>query len=251
MDFKKKITILTSPSRLSKSINYKIKARKLKLHYLNAKRQNPEFFKQIEDVLKLFHLGGGYIRTFQDYKVFSLYQILNKFKPKSCIEFGSGVSTYAFIKYATENAKIKHITVEESAKWMCHTKGVISATGFDPETIRWILGEKAININGELTEIHIKQEFSQAFDLIFIDGPTLKINNIQNSKYINTDIFRISQHHYPKVIVVDIRKQTVKQIQKRIGHLYHCEESHLFDMLKKDVKNTFNYYTVFKRKLDT
>ncbi|MEM9918091.1 MAG: hypothetical protein AAF990_08345 [Bacteroidota bacterium] len=248
MNLKNAISVITSPKRLSNSINYRLKNKKVNRLYQDAIKNNPETFQQIRKVLEHFHGGGGYVRQFQDFKVFSLYQILNEYKPKVSIEFGSGVSTYAFSKYATENPGVKHTTVEESEKWMAHTKGLIQGIGIDPEKVNWVHGEKVIDQSGELTEIHVKQEFPQAFDLVFVDGPTLKINNVQNSEYINTDIFRICEHNYPKVIVVDIRMYTVKQIQKRIGHLYHCEESHLFEILKKDVRDKFNYYTVFIRK---
>jgi len=244
---KRIIRLFKDPHKIITGVGLRLKRRKIKHLYAKSRRDNPDIYRDINQVLHKFHSGGGYVRDMQDYKVYQLYELLKDNRPLTTLEIGSGSSTYAFVRYANETHGVKHTIVDESDKWLQNTKSVIERSGVSTDNCRWMKGTKSIKWQEGFAEICLKENFNEAFDLVFIDGPTLKVDGVQNSRHINTDIFKIFNYFPPKIILVDIRMHTVNEIVRKLGQYYSVRESHLFNLSNKQVNGKFNYFTVFQQ----
>lgn len=224
---------------------------KIKRVYRKTKQRNPEEFMKYQRVLEAYHRGGGYQRDMQDLKLFDINRILNQAKPKRILELGSGCSSYVFTEYAHAN-QVEYSVVEESQHWLENTQLILNdLLDFEiqkQENLHFVLGERVLDENSDPPESYFKQLPDETCDFVFIDGPTLKKDGVQYLHFINTDIFHLAERELPKTIVVDIRKSTVREIQKRIGAAYECQESDLFDIETRRPGTLVNHFTIFTRK---
>lgn len=188
-------------------------------------------------------MNGTLFHSFQEYKLYELNEILHKENPKSILEFGSGTTTCIFAYYVKKTGA-NLTSVDESRKWLEHTKKIVTE----------IIGERAVNIQ----YIYAKKiwdgltnpkrafydyNFNSKYDLIYIDGPSLRINNVRDKKVINSNIVEMIRKGYtPKIIVVDGRYATTRYIAKHFSNLYKLNLSDLFN---NDVKIGYRYHSIF------
>lgn len=92
-----------------------------------------------------------------------------------------------------------------------------------------------------LKQIKYDVDFEEGFDCVFIDGPDSRVDGVKHKDAINTNIFDITKRGLPRMIVVDIRRATVEEIQKRLGDKY---EIFVSDIVKKKMHIDYRYFSV-------
>jgi len=85
--------------------------------------------------------------------------------------------------------------------------------------------------------------FPGTWDLVYVDGPSLRINNIRDKNVVNFDIIKmLSAGCRPKVILIDARQATARYLAANFHDLYDFEMSHLFD---KIIRFGYQYHSIF------
>ena len=217
-----------------------------KINRVHAKHREkfPEQYRRYDEIITRFREKGGLKHGFQAYKLFSLEQVLMKEKPKSIIELGTGTTTpifYDFIRH--HNASLT--CCDESKKWLDNSSALAGINNKeDASDVELICTGKKVDRNDDL-EIGYDVDFGRSFDLVFIDGPSLRIDGQKHKKAVNSNVFDICSYGLPKLIVVDIRSATVEAIKRRIGKNYDCTIS---DVIRDKISDGYNYLTIFKLK---
>ena len=93
---------------------------------------------------------------------------------------------------------------------------------------------------------HVYQ-LEEEFDLVFVDGPSLRFDGVKRKDAINDDIFHIADAYPPRMIVVDGRYATVRALEQHLRGLYKFEPSSLMDGRPRQ---NYNYFSIFRRKND-
>ena len=226
--------------------------RKLHLSIIHKihKLRNKNNYKYVVNILKRYKsISGALSHPFQEYKLYELNEITNKCKPESILEFGSGSSSCIFAHYVKEN-RVNLICVDESRKWLEHTKKIIAELIGDSGNIQYIHAQKIEDPLSEPKRTFYNYTIKSKYDLVYIDGPSLRINNIKNKKVINSNIVEmiIKGGYKPKIIVVDGRQATARYIDKHFSDLYEAELSHLFN---NNIKMGYRYHSVFTLKKES
>ena len=209
------------------------------LHRINHRKD----YVLIDKILYNFHSTGGLINVIQPYKLFELRRLLLQHRPLSVLEFGTGSSSSIFVSYCLAN-KASLTCVDESEKWLTNTKNLQNL----PEPADWISFEHYPKItNSETKPPECKYGFvpKHKLDFLLIDGPSLEIDGQSRKDAINSDVFSWPKELLPKIIVVDVRKATVDEIQFRCSDVYDCDYS---DLVTRTLKYNYNYFSVFKLK---
>lgn len=197
--------------------NYKCSESEIRLQY-------PEIAKAQEAA----RLDGGLSAPYQWVRLNELRKFVEARRIESVCEFGSGGST------ALWNALIsgKICSLEESDKWLERTKSILPSS-HNVELIH--ARRKVIEFDGEPSTCYDLSEefFSQNFDLVYIDGPTAKPMNADESalrilddhhkrKMPNIDVEKfIKNGTPPKYILVDGRRPTVRRLCQNYADIYN------------------------------
>ena len=172
-----------------------------------------------------------------------------KYKPKNIIELGSGSSTFIFSQYCKEKNSTL-LSIDESKKWLELTQNALNINNLVPNR-NIVLKESFIEKNSKGNSYQIT--LPKDIDLIYIDGPTDRVDGIRKP---NLDILKLfNKSIFPKIIAIDVGFKTVWEILKTThSSKYKFIPSTFF--LWRQNKNPFNfiyfgrlYYTcIFIRK---
>ena len=209
------------------------------IHQRN-KRGTPESYRLIEKILGEYRQQGGLNNLWQEYKLFSLWQLLCQRRPHCILELGAGTSTAIFAAYIRECAGAHLTSVDEEPHWI-ETAAAIS---------RISPGDKCFDLHPSPKETgsFLNKQASRYklvpprdYDFVFIDGPT--ISDAVNG--VNADVFLILETQRPKTIVIDMREGTARQLFK----MYHAEyDAFLSDLFIENLRENYNYFSWFTLK---
>lgn len=229
------------------SLNFikKITNNRFKLKFIHKKHRvkHQESYKRLENIIERFHSNSGLANNAQHYKLFELDRLLEKCKPNSILELGTGSTTPIFVDYARKNGA-SLICVDESKHWLENSRK-LSGINNHEQNIHFIYASK--KVSKEVDPIQIAYDFvvRAQVDFVLIDGPSLDVDGVKNLDAINSNIFSIVDLDPPKTILVDVRTATVKTMCNRLGAMYSC---HLSDLQIRDLHDNYNYFTIFSLK---
>lgn len=196
---------------------------------------------------------GGLIGQYQWVRLLEIATLTKYFNIKSVCEFGSGGSTAMFSQLNLE----KFVSLEQNKKWAERTKQCLP-DGAKVELLR--KDRLVIDFDGEpCTHYDLPDEFyEQVFDMIYIDGPTamplsseesaLPILDKSKQMMPNIDIeLFFSKNIYPRIILVDGRRPTVRRLCQNYSHKYDIFLRYNYKS-HQDSGGGFLYHSVFIKK---
>lgn len=196
---------------------------------------DPEGFKRITDMLSNFHQYGGKENIWQEYKLYSLEKELEKFKPLNILELGMGSSTCIFAEYVRNTPKARLTCVDENEYWLSNAARIAGISHDDPR-FRLVLSDRSVCEGRDEVEIKYTWEIAEKFDMVFLDGPSSKIDGRDYTKVVNTNMLKLTEDLYPTVILVDTRTRTVEKMKQQLSNRYVVNDSE-----KKIQKIKYNY----------
>ncbi len=234
--------------------NYKLRkkiAEKISFHFLN--KNYPDIVAaQIEA-----RENGGLLGEYQWIRLYEIVQLLKRYSPSNVCELGCGTSSLMFAKLMRSAEKFT--TVEESQYWLDR---MIQSSGKLFSQMTHLRADRVVSDkDGEsVTNYAINHaSFSKGFfDFIYVDGPTAvpmegdKELHIKDPDgimpNIDAELFW-EKGIYPKVIVVDGRRSTVRRlIQKNNGRYKVFLKSDFVTKIGLIDFSTYRYHTVFLKK---
>ncbi|WP_320045034.1 hypothetical protein [uncultured Desulfobacter sp.] len=227
--------------KMIKRYKRKLKQKSCLNVHLKTRDRNPKLYKLIDVLIEQYRKSGGLSHEYQAYKLYCLYNLLYSHNPKSILEFGSGSSTLLFGHYV-KNAKASFLSIDENEKWALNTKQLV----YDMIGISLnIIHSPKIFVDTKKTlEMRYAYHPKGYFDFVFIDGPSLRINDVQYKNAVNSDVFSILP--LPKVIVVDVRRATAEHLIDKYKDFYEAKLSDLFS--DGIVGDNYNYFSIFINK---
>lgn len=146
-------------------------------------------------------------------RAIDLQLLLRRYRPKTIVEMGSGLSTVLFALYAQQRGA-KLTTLEENPEWAAVTTKALRAAGvaeFTPTVANKISDHGFVSYDATLPD---------SIDLFYIDGPANKVDGV--TYHICSDILKLtSRRVLPAVIVIDGRiGTTAALLESPAGNLY-------------------------------
>ncbi len=218
--------------------------RKLKKIHAEHRKKYLVEYRQYDSIINTYRSTGGLKHDFQAYKLFSLFNLLQIEKPKSILELGTGTSTVIFADYVRQHDNVSLISVDESEQWLQSVKK-LARIEENEKNITLIHASRNVILQDNRKEIRYDFTADKEFDFVFIDGPSMVVNDVKRKDMVNSDIFDIVRKSAPEIIVVDIRQNTAMEIKKRFETMYMCNMS---DVIKKKSKSNYQYFSIFKKK---
>lgn len=164
------------------------------------------------------------------YKNLELMYILDKKKPKSIIEFGSGYTTCVFARYAKATGA-RFISIEESEAYKQETERQLKSLGLDANIMICPVVKDSKECSYSI--IPVKE-----YDFAYVDGPAN--NGTADSEGLIRANGRMLADSKVKDIVYDMGApsvrnflETVKGYEVLLGHPFLCD--------------TLNYHTIFTK----
>jgi len=202
-------------------------------------------YHRIETILQKFRTAGGLKHDYQAYKLFSLWQLLLAEKPRRILELGSGTSTAMFAEYVRLHGGY-FCSVDESMEWLENSRKLAAIDAGDSRFNLKHAERRVVSENGQPTEFGYELDLEEEpFDLILVDGPSMRVDGKRYKQGINTDIFEFSEHAPPQLILVDIRAATVEVMVNRLVDSYSHE---LSDVIYGEMKQNYRYFSEFRFK---
>ncbi len=216
----------------------------LALHLAHGihRARNRGKYRHIIEIVKRYRSGEGALANpSQAYKLYELNELLHKFRPCSILELGSGSSTCMFARYV-KGSSSRLTSVDESEEWLEHTRDIVEQTVGEIANVQFIHADKAVNRSSSPRSTAYEWSFTGEFDLVYVDGPSLRIDGVRDKQVINYDIVEmLLSGHRPKAILVDVRRATAIYLAEHFFDLYDFELSHLFD---NRVKLNYQYHSI-------
>ena len=237
-------------SNLSRSIKSFLLAKK---EYRDAEKQVRLLHPEIAEAQDAARLDGGLSAYYQWVRLNELRKFIETYEVNSVCEFGSGGST------ALWNALIDGTvcSLEESEKWLKKTESILP----QKHSVDLIHAKRrVIEFSGEPSTCYDLDEgfFNQAFDLVYIDGPTAKPINASeevlpildkhNKAMPNIDVeLFIRKGNPPKYILVDGRRPTVRRLCQNYADIYDIYLRYFYNY-RWARSGGFLYHTILIRK---
>jgi len=228
---------------INKTSNMAFVARRCVAHGF-SRYSNSGDYQIIDSYVRKYRTLGGLKHCYQHYKLFCLGRLLKDEKPGSIIEFGTGSSTIVFADYVRNNPGTHLTCVDESEQWLENSREIAGISDSD-DRFRMIAADRLFLNDDGLKQIKYDVDFEEEFDCVFIDGPDLRVDGVKHKDAINSNVFDITKRRLPRIIIVDIRRATVEDIQKRLGDKY---EIFVSDIIKKKMYIDYRYFSVLKLK---
>lgn len=205
---------------------------------------NPEEYVPLEKGIRAYRDRGGLVHDGYGYSLLALWRLLERHRPSSILELGSGGSTGVFARYcATYGARL--VTLDEDPRWLDVTKEIVEDE-HPTADVHFRLAARVVRQDGtEPNEFRYDAVLQPEFDLVLVDGPSLFHEGKHFHWAANTNVFDVVQGNKPEVILVDMRPGTVDEINRRLGDAYSCQPS---DLIRRRLKADYNYFTVFQRR---
>jgi hypothetical protein len=207
-------------------------------------RRDPEAFSRIQGVVDRYRSGGALAHTLQVYKLWELERILDQFRPARILEFGTGSTTPVFAAHVLSQRGATLLAVDEDPRWLEHSRGLLPPAAAESSAIRLEHRTKVVWNNGRFREIRYEPAVAGEFDLVFIDGPSLQGDDgrkIPGS--VNTNVADLLSGSPPRLVVVDMRADTVRWFAETYGDLYRATIS---DRVRGVRRRDYRYLTIFE-----
>jgi len=209
-----------------------------KQHQLDHKDE----YTLIQDIVGKFRATGGLKFEHQQYKLWSLYKLIQQHQPQSILEFGSGSSSLVFSDYIRSHENTAFLSIDEDEKWASNTSNLIGITKDDAIEIKQ--AHKIVYPNFSTPEIKYEITIAGAYDFVLIDGPSLNVREVKLKDAVNSNFRDLNK--LPKVILVDVRQATAEYIAKTYSDTYDFTLSDIFT--RNTVKSGYQYFSVFVKK---
>jgi len=208
--------------------------------------KNPDDYKTIRKIIDAYRSGGGLSHNFQEYKLFQLRKLLQRIKPRMILELGSGSSTAIFAEYVRLSQDPCFVcSIDDNESWLTQAKE-IAWDGRNLDGLsEFIYAPRVVNENLIPPESRYDIVLEPKYDFVFIDGPPMRAGNKKNKLMINSNIFDLINGYAPKTVIVDIRRPTVEEIQRRYSEIYEIQLSDV--ILGEANKRDYNYFTKFTK----
>lgn len=237
---------LTLAERARRSIVSRVNALRIRRFYKRVQKNCSERLLQWHAPLNEFTDGGGFRSPMRDLKLHHLDCLLQVAAPKSIVELGSGSTSPVFCTYAN-SCDAHYLSLDESEKWLENTRNLCAKhTGLHGD-INFTSSPRSVDTTESSSRIRYAFEYLRYYEFVFIDGPSFMVEG-KRCPGVNTDIVEIMQWGRPRVIAVDLRKETVEFIQAQFGEHYTLEESSFLNTHSKWVRPPLNYLSVFTLK---
>jgi len=162
---------------------YEHKIQQLHRHH---REENAAGYINIDAILARFRSGGGLKHDFQPYKLFHLSQFLERDRPLSMLELGSGSSTAVFAAHIREYGG-RLYSVDESDSWLANAMNLAGIEADDKRfEMRHYLAKLGTFKNLPCVGYGLKAQ--EEFDLVFVDGPSLQFDGVKRKDAINDDV---------------------------------------------------------------
>lgn len=219
-----------------------LRRRKIAAIHQRHRMRNTLAYAGIDEVLRKFRDAGGLRHDFQPYKLFQLQQILARFRPTSILEYGSGSSTSIFAAHArTHGGQLR--SIDESSAWLDNARRLAGIeTGDSQFELR--NAEPVVGTVDGVPAVGYGLVPDRYFDLVFVDGPSLRIEGVKRKDAVNDDVFRQLMAFPPRVIVVDGRHATVRALERVLHGRYDCTETAL---MGETLADDYEYFSIFAR----
>ncbi len=196
---------------------------------------------------------GGLSGDYQWLRLFELVALVDEFGPTSIIELGCGTSSLLFAKQMRDRNRVT--TCEESQYWldrMLTTAGALAAN-LEPLASARILVERDYE-HGTYYDI----DHTRYYDFVYVDGPSSFHLNVDPNALKLKDPDKIipnldvelfwANGVFPRVIVVDGRRPTVRRLIERNDGRYHVYLKSEFAQRTGIVNfSWYRYHTLFVR----
>lgn len=233
------------PRKVLRRTKQVVNQNRLKRFCQNHRQNHLSEYAKLDIIIKRFRHSGGFKYDLQGYKLFSLSHLLQQEKPKSIIEFGTGITTAVFADYVRETDGASLTSVDESEQWLDNSKKLAGISD-DDTRFEFLSAERKVNLRTDPISIKYGFNSDRHFDFVFIDGPSMTVDGIKRKDAINSDIFGILEKTpLPNTVVISIRKATVEEFINRAENLYEAQVS---DILTGNIKDDFCYLSIFKLK---
>ena len=216
--------------------------------YRSMRKRSPDEFSWAETVISRINPsgavneGGGEMRPL---KLVELRRLLDQHKPDSALEMGTGGTTAVMVDYGMRTGA-RIVCMDEHEQWLENSKTVAGGSEAPPN-IRFLRRDKLLDLSTKPTTSRFDPVIEEEFDFVFIDGPSFRDEKNVPYRGVNTDIFTIHERRPPKVIVVDLRMETVHAIAERLGKQYKVTETDRHMPHTKSIDAPLNYYSTFVR----
>ncbi|MAQ71033.1 MAG: hypothetical protein CL565_02450 [Alphaproteobacteria bacterium] len=197
-------------------------------------------YSNIDNVIKLYETNADIKKDrFKRYKLHTLVNLLNHYKPKNILELGGGASTTFLSQYADKN-DAKVTTIETNAWWAKFIRSNVSSK------VDVILCEAKGNAKSSPKELRFDIDLDHKnFDMVFIDGPGDKFPNIGKKEGVTMN--GVELKNLPDVFIIDGRKTTVNYMQ---NHPRLQDYTYKPSDLNKKYFHLpdYDYFSVFEKK---
>ena len=167
---------------------------------------------------------GGLEGDYQWCRLFELFSLLEHFKPKSVVEYGSGTSSYVFASFLKDPLAFE--TYDASQYWLDRT---LSNKDFSP----FITGKQAkVRVEGRDSECvsFFDIPHTRHFDFAYVDGPLNHVSCLDKDDPLvekfasfpildkaghipNIDVELMWENNiFPKIVVIDGRRPTLRRL---------------------------------------
>lgn len=226
---------------LNARINYRIRSRSIYNAHKDHRRKFASEYREIDNILAAFRAAGGLKGEFQAYKLWELSRLLDCFKPKVILEFGSGSSTAIAALYAAQHQSAV-VSYDESNFWIENTRALIDQPS--EAKLNLVQSNRVFGFDGEVTTVTYAETPNVCADFVLVDGPSLRINQIRRKDAVNSDVLKLN--HLPRVIIVDGREATFKYLSEKLNDHYHSRSSDLHST--RTLKSGYRYFSCLVRR---
>ena len=162
---------------------------------------------------------------YNSYRLVELHYWLERHKPRTIVELGSGATTLVFVEYAAHSGATI-LAFEEQLEYVqalgeyLEPKGAANLKAFIvPRVVECRNGEQTCRYDFEW----VNGDVPQTIDLLYVDGPDNR-DPEGGASFAGSDPVRLAGCRVVRNLLVDIRLSTIRAfLASPIGQEYNCE----------------------------
>lgn len=136
----------------------------------------PKIYPDVAEYLALHIQEGGRNYPNSSFKLLELCRLLDRLRPATILELGSGTTTAAFAHYALRHEEVRVFSVDNSAEYIEETRhrlGEALSARVEPVLAERVVTTSDPDARGEEVCHYDDSAYavSDAFDLVYVDGP--------------------------------------------------------------------------------
>jgi hypothetical protein len=216
---------------------------KFRSYIIRKRKKNPDLFYKIDKILDEFHTNGGLKWNGQDFKLFHLWMLCCKRKPRSIIELGSGSSTAILCEYI-KVANCRLTTIDESEQWLENTKKICA----DPnKNIKWQFATRGENTSEKIPTCWYNFDAKENFDFAIVNGPSLNHDQKIRSIQVCVDALRLKFPSSKVTIAIDGRISTYRYLVSKLDTTWKAQTTTNVFFASTLLKNRYRNYSLIER----